>query len=57
LEVKCHFNTLSYNVDDFGNTEEKELKENGKNIPVTQENKLEYVQTYCYRCMAEEIKP
>jgi len=34
----------------------KDLTENGRNLPVTQENKLDYIHTLCYFKMAEEIK-
>ncbi|KAF2639170.1 hypothetical protein P280DRAFT_55468 [Massarina eburnea CBS 473.64] len=35
--------TFSTEVEDFGKTEVMDLKENGRNIPVTEENKHEYV--------------
>lgn len=36
--------TFSVETDDFGVTEIVDLIENGRNVPVTEENKLEYVQ-------------
>ena len=36
--------TFSVEVEDFGETQVIDLVENGRNIPVTQENKEEYVQ-------------
>lgn len=38
----------NYTVDNFGKFEERELVEGGKTKLVTEENKVEYVQTYCY---------
>lgn len=49
--------TFSYREDMFGKNEIIELIPNGANIPVTEQNKLEYVQKYCYFKMAEAIKP
>jgi hypothetical protein len=49
--------TFSYEEDKFGLLEVKELIENGRNIPVTEDNKFEYVQKLCYAKLYEEIKP
>ena len=38
----------TYDHDNFGKIEGRELVEGGKTKPVTEENKAEYVQTYCY---------
>lgn len=42
--------------DNFGRVEIKELKPNGQNIPVTNENKAEYIRLFCYEKMANSIK-
>ncbi len=34
----------------------KDLKPNGRNIPVTDQNKDEYIRLICYAKMADEIK-
>ena len=47
---------FSYEEDKFGQHEEKDLIPNGRNIPVTEENKKEYVNKICYAKMALEIK-
>ena len=47
---------FSYMRDQFGRLEECELKEGGRDIPVTDENKGEYVRLMCYAKMALEIK-
>lgn len=38
----------TYNVDNFGKLEERELIEGGKAKLVTEENKKDYVYAYCY---------
>lgn len=48
--------TFSYEADDFGQVVVKDLKENGRNLPVHDENKPEYVNLVCYAKMATEIK-
>ena len=48
---------FSYETNDFGVMKEKDLKPNGRNIPVTNENKHEYIKLLCYAKMANEIKP
>ena len=48
--------TFSYEADDFGQVVIKDLKENGRNELVTDENKNEYVNLVCYAKMATEIK-
>ena len=40
----------------FGKTETIDLKENGRNIPVTNENKLEYVHLICQEKMVGSVK-
>lgn len=54
--ITCNHIYFRYNVETFGIQEERELIPGGKNMPVTQENKAEYVQTYCYQKMAKDIK-
>ena len=48
---------FSYETDHFGKLINKPLKENGKNIVVTNNNKEEYIKLLCYAKMADEIKP
>ncbi|KAL4470186.1 hypothetical protein ABPG74_011797 [Tetrahymena malaccensis] len=48
--------TFVYESDQFGKLQEIELKPNGKNIPVTNENKQEYVQLICKHRMAIRIE-
>lgn len=48
--------TFSYETDEFGKVVLKDLKENGQNENVTDENKVEYVNLICYAKMAKEIK-
>lgn len=47
---------FSYQADNFGKVEERELKEGGSKIPVTNENKEEYVKLVCYDKMARTIE-
>ena len=44
--------TFTVEEDKFGELVEIELKENGKNIPVTDDNKKEYIeyQKKCFNC-------
>ena len=42
---------------EFGKREEKDLKPNGKGIPVTEANKREYVQLACQMKMTGSIRP
>jgi len=48
--------TFSYESDNFGKIEIVDLLPNGRNIPVTEENKLDYVQKICYAKMAKDIQ-
>jgi len=48
--------TFSIEVQEFGVTEVRDLKENGRNIPVTEENKSEYVRLVCQEKMTYSIK-
>ena len=43
-------------IQEFGKTEVKDLKENGRQLPVTEANKREYVQLACQMKMTESIK-
>lgn len=48
--------TFSLEIQEFGVTEVRELKPNGCNITVTEENKLEYIQLVCQLKMSGSIK-
>ena len=48
--------TFSIDVENFGVTKTCDLKENGRNIAVTDQNKLEYVQLVCQTKLTESIK-
>ena len=48
--------TFSLEIQEFGVTEVRELKPNGGNIAVTEENKLEYIQLVCQLKMSGSIK-
>lgn len=48
--------TFSYETEDFGQIIVKDLIPNGREIGVTDQNKLEYVNKICYAKMATEIK-
>lgn len=48
--------TFSVEVREFGVTEVRELKPNGANIPVTEENKHEYVRLVCQEKMTGSIR-
>jgi len=50
-----HF-LLFTQVQEFGLTEIRDLKSNGRNIPVTEENKREYVQLACQMKMTSSIR-
>lgn len=60
--IENHVDTLGYDltfsleVQEFGVTEVRELKLNGGNIAVTEENKLEYIQLVCQLKMSGSIK-
>ena len=47
---------FSYDIDNFGQTTNKELVEGGAKIAVTNKNKQDYVHKICYAKMAVEIK-
>lgn len=46
----------SYDYEEFGVQKKKDLIPGGSEIEVTEQNKLEYVQAYCYEKMAKSIK-
>ena len=48
--------TFSYEADNFGETVIRDLKPGGRNIEVTEDNKLEYINSLCYAKMATDIK-
>lgn len=48
--------TFTYDSDNFGEIQTKELIPGGANIPVVEENKLQYVQLIAYARMATSIK-
>lgn len=48
---------FSFESNNFGIITVKPLKPNGENIPVTNDNKHEYIKLICYAKMANEIKP
>lgn len=48
--------TFSVEIEEFGVREVRELKPNGKEIPVSDENKEEYVRLVCQMKMAGELK-
>jgi E3 ubiquitin-protein ligase HUWE1 len=60
--IENHVDTLGYDltfsleIQEFGVTEVRELKTNGGNIAVTEENKLEYIQLVCQLKMSGSIK-
>ena len=43
-------------IQEFGKTETKDMKPDGQNIPVTEENKKEYVQLACQMKMTSSIR-
>lgn len=43
-------------IQEFGKTETKDMKPDGQNIPVTEENKREYVQLACQMKMTSSIR-
>jgi len=48
--------TFSYDKERFGIKEVVELKHDGKNINVTEDNKKEYINLICFSKMASGIK-
>lgn len=48
--------TFSLEVQEFGVTEIRDLIENGRNITVTEDNKLEYIHMVCQLKMSGSIK-
>lgn len=48
--------TFSLEVQEFGVTEIRDLIQNGRNIPVTEENKLEYIHLVCQLKMSGSIR-
>lgn len=48
--------TFTLEVQEFGVNEVRDLKTNGANIPVTEENKLEYIQLVCRMKMSRSIQ-
>jgi E3 ubiquitin-protein ligase HUWE1 len=48
--------TFSLEIQEFGQTEVRELKPNGGNMAVTEDNKLEYIQLVCQLKMSVSIK-
>ncbi|GFT18781.1 e3 ubiquitin-protein ligase HUWE1 [Nephila pilipes] len=48
--------TFSVEVQEFGVTEIRDLKPNGRNLPVTEENKNEYVKLVCQEKMTGAIR-
>lgn len=47
---------LHVQIQEFGKTETKDMKPDGRNIPVTEENKREYVQLACQMKMTSSIR-
>lgn len=45
------YTCFHFQIQEFGVTTQRELKLNGKNIPVTEENKREYVKLVCQERM------
>ncbi|KAF2228252.1 hypothetical protein BDZ85DRAFT_210764 [Elsinoe ampelina] len=50
------FETFSVEVDRFGETETVDLKPNGRNIPVTEENKQEYVKLVVEQRLTKSVE-
>lgn len=48
--------TFTVETNEFGRVVRKELKPNGFNIPVTEENKLEYISLICEHKMTDSIR-
>ena len=48
--------TLTKQIQEFGRTETRDLKPNGREIPVTEANKREYVQLACQLKMTGSIR-
>ena len=55
-DVECLMTTFVAVTDYFGKEQEVDLIENGKNIPVTNQNKNEYVEKLAYFKMYKEIQ-
>jgi len=47
---------FSVDIEEFGKTESRDLKENGRNLAVTEQNKREYVHLVCQEKMTGSIK-
>jgi E3 ubiquitin-protein ligase HUWE1 len=60
--MENHVDTLGYDltftleVQEFGVTEVRELKKDGSNIQVTEDNKIEYIQLVCRMKMSGSIQ-
>lgn len=48
--------TFSTEINEFGVTETRDLIANGRNVPVTEENKMEYIRLVCQMKMTGAIK-
>ncbi|KER32505.1 hypothetical protein T265_01385 [Opisthorchis viverrini] len=48
--------TFSTEINEFGKTETRDLIENGRNVPVTEQNKKEYVRLVCQERMTGAIR-
>jgi E3 ubiquitin-protein ligase HUWE1 len=48
--------TFSTEVQEFGVTEVRDLIPNGRNIPVTEDNKMEYIRLVCQMKMTGAIR-
>lgn len=48
--------TFSTEINEFGVTEVRDLIQNGRNVPVTEENKMEYIRLSCQMKMTGAIK-
>ena len=51
--IKINF---SIDTEKFGETRTVDLKPNGRNIPVTDENKLEYVHLVCHQKLTGSVR-
>jgi len=45
-----------YQEEEFGTLVNKDLIENGRNIPVTEANKMEYIKVLCHHKMTKNIR-
>ena len=52
----CQINCLILQIQEFGKTEIRDLKPNGRNLPVTEENKKEYIKLVCVEKMTGAIR-